>query len=628
MKVKFYNNLYSKTNVNNRTIESYFERVRPKEILNNHEKKFCDAKITKKELSDIVQSLKRNKSPGLDGLTSEFYQTFWEDLQCIFIRMIDESFNKGILPCSIKKAVITVIFKKGDRTLLKNYRPISLTNCDYKILTFVLARRIQKVIPKLISNDQSGYIKGRYIGFNARLINDIIENCEKKNLPGAIVCLDFEKAFDSLDWKFMIISLKRYGFGDYFTRWIKMLYTSPTYCIKNNGWISKESAMNRGIRQGCAVSALLFILMILHPLGIDINQLLKMNFRTKTGLAILSRIPKFYQDIFIYFNMCKTIKPALKLNNIELFSQIIWGNEYFKMNDQYLFYKNWLESGFIYVKDLFDNKGSWLTESAILCKLKNKTNWIAEWTLIKKVVGKQTKKFDSTICPYIQNSIFKQTRFFANDKFYDYNMITAKDSYQIFIQKKFKKPYTQNMWHRMLNCNITKDQWKTIYAVNMKLITNKKFCEFKYKILMNILPCGQKISKWNRNVSELCAFCNLQESIVHMLFSCKRVQNIWACVSACLKVNIGLKDIVLGLNGDYYVEINKHLCITMVSYSIYSLWIKCSFENVSYKTIDLKRFVKQQISFYSKVYIYLHVFSFKQRSHLQKLLHCIILSLN
>ena len=131
--------------------------------------------------------------------------------------MIDESFNKGILPCSIKKAVITLIFKKGDRTLLKNYRPISLTNCDYKILTFVLARRIQKVIPKLMSNDQSSYIKGRYIGFNARLINDIIENCEKKNLPGAIVCLDFEKVFDSLDWKFMIKSLKRYGFGDYFT---------------------------------------------------------------------------------------------------------------------------------------------------------------------------------------------------------------------------------------------------------------------------------------------------------------------------------------------------------------------------------------------------------------------------
>ena len=144
------------------------------------------------------------------------------------------------------------------------------------------------------------------------------------------------------------------------------------------------------------------------------------------------------------------------------------------------------------------------------------------------------------------------------------------------------------MWHRMLNCNITKDQWKTIYAVNMKLITNKNFCEFKYKILMNILPCGQKIVKWNRSVSELCAFCNLQESIVHMLFSCKRVQNIWACVSACLKVNIGLKHIVLGFNGDYYVERNKHLCITMVSYSIYSLWIKCSFENISYKTIDLK----------------------------------------
>ena len=99
--------------------------------------------------------------------------------------------SAGILPDSMRKSIITIIFKKGDKALLKNYRPISLTNCDYKILTFVLAKRLQKVIPNLISCDQSGYTKNRYIGFSARLIDDIIQYCEDGNKPGAIICLDF-----------------------------------------------------------------------------------------------------------------------------------------------------------------------------------------------------------------------------------------------------------------------------------------------------------------------------------------------------------------------------------------------------------------------------------------------------
>ena len=149
--------------------------------------------------------------------------------------MLYESFEKGILPASLRKAVITLIFKQGDRSNLKNYRPISLTNSDYKILTFVLAKRLQQVISKLVSPDQSGYIKTRYIGFNARLIMDIIENAETNNISGAIICLDYEKAFDSLNWNFMLASLQKFGFGPEFIKWVNILYTFPSFCVKNNG---------------------------------------------------------------------------------------------------------------------------------------------------------------------------------------------------------------------------------------------------------------------------------------------------------------------------------------------------------------------------------------------------------
>ena len=82
---------------------------------------------------------------------------------------------------------------------------------------------------------------------------DIIENCEKSNTAGAILCLDYENVFDSLNWNFMLASLNKYGFGSNFIKWVKILYNSPAFCIKNNGWISREGIMKRGIRQGCPV---------------------------------------------------------------------------------------------------------------------------------------------------------------------------------------------------------------------------------------------------------------------------------------------------------------------------------------------------------------------------------------
>ena len=102
--------------------------------------------------SKKVKNLKPNKSPALGGLIPEFCQVFWKDLKGPYMNMINESFSNGILPETAHKSVVALIFKKGDRKLLTNYRPICVNHYDYKILSFVLANRLQKVIHKLITH--------------------------------------------------------------------------------------------------------------------------------------------------------------------------------------------------------------------------------------------------------------------------------------------------------------------------------------------------------------------------------------------------------------------------------------------------------------------------------------------
>ena len=258
---QFYETLYSKKTLTQANIDDYLASIELPELC-TEDTQSCDSPFCEQEFETVISELKLNKSPGLDGLTPEFYKQFWNYLKIPYLDMIAESFSQGVLPESIRKSVVTLIYKKGDRELLQNYRPISLSNYDYKILSFVLAKRLQKVIHNLISTDQTGYIKKRNIATNIRIISDVINKCEHENIPAAVIGLDFEKAFDSLNWEFMLKTVKKFGFGNFFCKWINILYTKPTLIVKNNGWTTKNIFMEKGIRQGCPLSALLFILSV------------------------------------------------------------------------------------------------------------------------------------------------------------------------------------------------------------------------------------------------------------------------------------------------------------------------------------------------------------------------------
>ena len=267
---KFYSTLYKSTNPDPENIQKYLsESTIPK--LSETEKQKCEGYITKEECEKAVKYMKENKSPGLDGLSIEFYKTFWNELSGILIDSYNEAFETGELSDSRNLSVLSLIFKKGNRSELKNYRPISLSNVDYKILAFVLANRLQDVIGQIVSTDQTGYIKKRFIGTNIRKILDTIEYLETNNKSGILLQLDFEKAFDSVEWSFLINTLSHFNFGSNFINWIKILYKNPKAIIKNNGHLSNTITLKRGIRQGCPVSSLLFIL-VMEILGSKIKN--------------------------------------------------------------------------------------------------------------------------------------------------------------------------------------------------------------------------------------------------------------------------------------------------------------------------------------------------------------------
>ena len=161
---EFYKNLYTTTNPNMKKINDYMSTCKLSNHLTEDQKDLCDKPISLKECMHVVENcMKPNKSPGLDGIPVEFYKAFWPVISNFLIEVYSEIFKEENLTYSQKTAVISLIFKTGDRSLLKNYRPISLTNTDYKILAFVLAMRVQKVMPSVINNDQTGYIKDRFI---------------------------------------------------------------------------------------------------------------------------------------------------------------------------------------------------------------------------------------------------------------------------------------------------------------------------------------------------------------------------------------------------------------------------------------------------------------------------------
>lgn len=269
----FYTNLYQSEQTNNSEtlMDAFFSELDIPTISQDQKSKL-NAPISTAELLEAIQLLRTGKAPGSDGLGSEFYKEFHNLLLEPMMNMFNHSFECGTLPPSLREANISLILKKGKCPEdCASYRPISLLNVDLKILSKVLARRLEDLLPIIVREDQTGFIKGRNSYNNIRRLLNIIQISEQHKIDGLVISLDAEKAFDRVEWSYLFSTLDRFGLGDSFVRWVKVLYTQPMASVVTNGLRSTNFFVQRGTRQGCPLSPLLFAVAV-EPLAEAIRR--------------------------------------------------------------------------------------------------------------------------------------------------------------------------------------------------------------------------------------------------------------------------------------------------------------------------------------------------------------------
>ena len=268
--------------------------------LTEEESKLSEGALTEEELRKALFSLENDKSPGIDGLTANFYKYFWPLFGTSVTHVYNHAFRAGRLAVSQRRGIITLLFKKGDRTLLKNWRPITLLTTDYKILSKALANRLQKVLPFIVHSDQTASVKGRTINDNTRLLHDVISYADEKKIPLAMISVDQLKAFDRVAHSFLFKTLERFGFGPVFRRWIQVIYNSVSGSVKTNGWLTAFITLERGLRQGCPLSMPLYV-STAETMAVNIRSNPRIRGILPPGAETELKLSQFADDTTLFF---------------------------------------------------------------------------------------------------------------------------------------------------------------------------------------------------------------------------------------------------------------------------------------------------------------------------------------
>ena len=275
----------------------------------------CEGHLTADECLLALQGMARRKAPGLDGLPMEFFLKFWSVLGSDLVSVLNSCLDSGSLSLSQRRGVISLTFKKGDRLDPRNWRPITLLNVDYKLAARIIAGRLLKVIHLVVDKDQTCGVPGRFIGENVALLRDVVQYASSSGTPVAILSLDQEKAFDRVDWGFMRSTLSAMGFGPSFISWVDLFYFRVQSAVNVNGYLSSFFNLSRGVRQGCPLSPLLYVL-VSEVLAVNIRCNPHISGLCLPGFAPLSPISQYADDTSLILLSDRAINASFEVYSL------------------------------------------------------------------------------------------------------------------------------------------------------------------------------------------------------------------------------------------------------------------------------------------------------------------------